>query len=148
IPVVVKAATGRNNHGASRRIRMVKSGQPADKANDEIANIRCGMEYPTSGVGNMVRPYVHSPATTNTIRPGIAKVRPKIPAMIVSVPPRMKKLDMTPLTGDSVAARSLMVWRIGSYSGHNVPAINQPDTDWIGPMMAAMKATRDIGFMT
>ena len=71
-------AVGRMIQGASLRFLIAKSGQPAESTNDEMAKMRCMIEYsPTpSGVGNMVRPNVQMAATNKATRPGIASVRP------------------------------------------------------------------------
>ncbi len=102
-------AAGLIIQGASFLKRIARIGQNAESAKEMIAKIRCITEYPTKGVGKIVSPKVAIADRNKAIRPGSANVRAEIDAMIVSTPPKIKNPDMIQFTGDSGAARSLMV---------------------------------------
>jgi hypothetical protein len=68
------AAGGLRIQGASFRVRIANKCHPAERTKEEIAKIRCQMEYPIRGVGKMVSPKVQIAAKNRAILPGKAKV--------------------------------------------------------------------------
>ena len=120
-------------HGAVSSLRIASKGQIDIAVNEIVATVVCAAECcATLGSGVNATAMIATPPMPSAMRPGVAALRKPLAEMMWHKPVSTNTAVMKTFVGASLAASSLMVWRIGSYADHDASAIVQPPIKMMG----------------